>query len=175
MWKAGSGSALTWRVGSEALKWKAGSGSALKWKAASGSKLDTDPHKSDADHLITYPQGHYLQSSFQSAQHLYEKREGLGSGSIPLTDRSGSGSPKNMRFLWIRILNTGTKVFKEIGTGTLVLPSLLLTAPTIVTEINLGQRDTGYGSGYFCVALTCLPLARMLRMVASLTSSYRRM
>ncbi len=63
--------------------------------------------------LITYPQAYYLQSYkifaeilcknfilqalFQSAQHLYEKRE----GSRSLTN--GSGRPKNMR---IRIPNT---------------------------------------------------------------------
>ncbi len=41
------------------------------------------------------------QNLFQSAQHLYEKRE--GSGPIPLTSGSGSGRPKNMR---IRIPNT---------------------------------------------------------------------
>ncbi len=57
---------------------------------------------------MTYPQGHQfqplkfnfllkiicknfiLQVIFQSAQHIYEKRE--GSGSIPLTNGSGSGS-----------------------------------------------------------------------------------
>ncbi len=39
---------------------------------------------------------------FQSAQHLYEKREGYGS--IPLTNGSGSGKPKN-----IRIPNTAEK------------------------------------------------------------------
>jgi hypothetical protein len=107
--------------------------------------LDTDPHKSDPDHLITYPQGHFCQSLFQSVQHLYEKREGSGSGSIPLTNGSGPGSPKNMRF---RIPNTGTKIIKEIGTGTLVLPCLLLTPTTIFDEINLGGCDTvptGYG------------------------------
>ncbi len=38
-----------------------------------------------------------LQALFQSAQHLYEKREGSGSRSIPLTNGSGSGRPKNMR------------------------------------------------------------------------------
>ncbi len=41
---------------------------------------------------------------FQSAQHIYKKRE--GSGSIPLTNGSGSGRPKNMRIrfrfrIWI--------------------------------------------------------------------------
>jgi hypothetical protein len=43
-----------------------------------------------------------LQAIFLSAQHIYEKREGSGSGtrSIPLTHGSGSGRPKNM---WIRI------------------------------------------------------------------------
>ncbi len=56
-----------------------------------------------------------LQALFQSAQHIYEKREGSGSG--PLTNGSGSGRPKNMRgskqerILWIqfgiRIPNTG--------------------------------------------------------------------
>jgi hypothetical protein len=53
-----------------------------------------------------------LQALFLSAQHLYEKREGSRSGaragSIPLTNRSGSGSkrPQNMR-IRLRIPNTG--------------------------------------------------------------------
>ena len=45
-----------------------------------------------------------MQALFQSTQHLYEKRE--GSGSIPLTNGSGSGRPKNIRIPWIRIPNT---------------------------------------------------------------------
>ncbi len=55
-----------------------------------------------------------MQALFQFAQHLYEKREGSGSGagSIPLTNGSGFGSerPKNMRirrtWIWLRIPNT---------------------------------------------------------------------
>jgi hypothetical protein len=49
-----------------------------------------------------------LQALFQSAQHIYEKREGSGAGSVPLTKGSRSGRPKNMR-IWfpIRIHNTG--------------------------------------------------------------------
>jgi hypothetical protein len=43
----------------------------------------------------------------QSAQHLYEKRE--GSGSVPLTNGSGFWWPKNMR---IRILNTAFSAMK---------------------------------------------------------------
>jgi hypothetical protein len=39
---------------------------------------------------------------FLSAQHLYEKREGSGAGSLPLANGSGSGRPKNMR-IWIAI------------------------------------------------------------------------
>ncbi len=62
--------------------------------------------------FISYQQApyFYLQALFQSAQHLYEKRErsGTGSGSIPLTKGSGSGRPKNMQ---IRIPNTGNRVF----------------------------------------------------------------
>ncbi len=38
-----------------------------------------------------------------SAQHLYEKRERSWSGSIPLTNGSATGRPKNMRILPIRI------------------------------------------------------------------------
>jgi hypothetical protein len=43
-----------------------------------------------------------LQALFQSAQHLYEKREGSrsGAGSVPLANGSGSGRPKNIR-IWI--------------------------------------------------------------------------
>ena len=36
--------------------------------------------------------------------------EGSGSGSIPLTSGSGSGRPKNMWILWIRIRNTDKKI-----------------------------------------------------------------
>jgi hypothetical protein len=43
-----------------------------------------------------------MQALSQSAQHIYEKREGSGAGSVPLTNRSGSGRPINMR---IRIPN----------------------------------------------------------------------
>jgi hypothetical protein len=57
-----------------------------------------------------------LQALFQSAQHLFEKREGSGPGSVPLTNRNGSGRPKNMRS---RISNTvflmlHTSVHKKI-------------------------------------------------------------
>jgi hypothetical protein len=38
-----------------------------------------------------------LQSLFQFAQHIYEKREGSGAGSATLTNGSGSGRPKNKR------------------------------------------------------------------------------
>jgi hypothetical protein len=50
-----------------------------------------------------------LQALCQSAQHLYEKREGSGarSGFIPLTNGSGSGRPKNIWIRRIRIHNTG--------------------------------------------------------------------
>jgi len=37
-----------------------------------------------------------LQALFQSAQHLYEKKEGSGARSVHLT-RSGSWRPKNIR------------------------------------------------------------------------------
>jgi hypothetical protein len=49
-----------------------------------------------------------LQALFQSAHHLYEKREGFGS--IPLTNGSGSGRPKNML---IRIPNTALSLQKS--------------------------------------------------------------
>jgi hypothetical protein len=39
----------------------------------------------------------FLQALFQSAQHLYEKRD--GSGSVLQTNGSGSGRPKNMPIL----------------------------------------------------------------------------
>jgi hypothetical protein len=52
---------------------------------------------------------------FQSTKHDYEKREGSHSGSVALTNVSGSGRPKNIKILRIRIrfqiqiLNTATK------------------------------------------------------------------
>jgi hypothetical protein len=45
-----------------------------------------------------------LQALFQVAQHLYEKRERTGSGSITLTKGSGSCRSKNLQ---ICIRNTG--------------------------------------------------------------------
>ncbi len=68
--------------------------------------------------FLTFPQAYHLQSKkfdflhalFQSAQNIYEKREGSvsGSGSIPLTNGSGSGRPKNMRILRIPIAGSGS-------------------------------------------------------------------
>jgi hypothetical protein len=51
-----------------------------------------------------------LQALFQSAQHINEKRE--GSGSVPLTNGSGSASrrPKNMR---MRILQFPKELFEK--------------------------------------------------------------
>ncbi len=51
-----------------------------------------------------------LQALAQSAQHIYEKKEGSGSGSVPLTNGSGSGRPQNMR---IRIPNTSKNSLNE--------------------------------------------------------------
>jgi hypothetical protein len=55
-----------------------------------------------------------LPALFQFAQHIYEKREGSGSGSesvapVPLTNGSGSWRPQNMRNLRIGIPNTANK------------------------------------------------------------------
>jgi hypothetical protein len=56
-----------------------------------------------------------LHALFQSVQHLYEKREGSGSGAgfVPLTNGPGSGRPKNM---WIRIPNTANNIMYRYGT-----------------------------------------------------------
>jgi hypothetical protein len=81
-----------------------------------------DAKKKSDFFLITCPQVHHLKSNklnfllkfsvkikvilqalFQSAQHIYEKREGSGARSAPLTNGSGSGRPKNMRILRVRI------------------------------------------------------------------------
>jgi hypothetical protein len=48
-----------------------------------------------------------LPALFQSAEHIYEKREGFEAGSVPLTNGSGSGRPKNMRIRF-RILISNT-------------------------------------------------------------------
>jgi hypothetical protein len=73
--------------------------------------------------LITYPQAHYVQffkiyflqkcllktyfASIISVRSTpYEKREGSGSGSVPLTNGFGSWRPKNTQILRIRIANT---------------------------------------------------------------------
>jgi hypothetical protein len=74
--------------------------------------------------LLTCPQAHHFQSKkynfllkfcvkmlicrhyFSPLNTIYEKKEGSGSGSVPLTNGSGSGRPKNMRILRNRISNT---------------------------------------------------------------------
>ncbi len=48
-----------------------------------------------------------MQELFQSAQHIYEKREESESRSVPLTNESGSRCPKSMR---IRIPNIGLQI-----------------------------------------------------------------
>ncbi len=82
--------------------------------------------------LITYPQTHYLQSLiycfndkfcvkilpilqalFQSAQHLYEKRE--RSRSVPLSNGSSSGRPKNIRIPQHWYLGKKWKPCKNFG------------------------------------------------------------
>ncbi len=63
-------------------------------------------------YLATCPQEHHLQSTnciwhyFTPLKTFMRKREGSRSGSGPLTNGSGSASPKNMRILRIRIPNT---------------------------------------------------------------------
>ncbi len=87
------------------------------WLMESDPALDPTPFYSDFKNakiyffLTNYPQAHYnfiLHALFQTAQHLYEKREGsrAGSGFGPLTNGFGSGRPQNMR-IWIP--NTGFK------------------------------------------------------------------
>ncbi len=76
--------------------------------------MDPDPTgtSSSVKNLIFLLKSLCLNVILQSAQHIYEKKEGYGAGSVPLTNGSGSGRPKNMRILririrfWIRILNT---------------------------------------------------------------------
>ncbi len=69
-----------------------------------------------------------LKALFQSAQHLYEERERSRSGSIPLTNGSGFGRPKNMQ---IRISNTR---FKYLEVGLVETKSSLAGAPQLHTN-----------------------------------------
>jgi hypothetical protein len=48
-----------------------------------------------------------LQTLFQTAQHLYERREGSVSGSVPLTNGCGSGRPKNVLVNQLSVLQVG--------------------------------------------------------------------
>ncbi len=70
--------------------------------------------RNDASIVVLF----YVTESFQSAQHLYEKREGSGAGSVPLTNGSGSGRPKNIR---IRIPNTVFNSLTGLPVATLFL------------------------------------------------------
>ncbi len=67
-----------------------------------------------------------MQALFQSAQHLYEKREGAGSGSVPVTDpdldlggpkTSGSGSPTLRYGILLIYLGTVYNVFQAACNG----------------------------------------------------------
>ncbi len=70
----------------------------------------------------------YLQAIFQSAQRLYEKRD--GSRSIPLTNESGSGRPKNMR-----IPNTDSMYVR----GTILCDLLTFQLRHTMFSINLNR------------------------------------
>jgi hypothetical protein len=62
-----------------------------------------------------------LQALFQSAQHMFKKWKGdeAGSGSVPLTNgsRSGSVRPKNMQILQTRNPNTLQYIKKFLERG----------------------------------------------------------
>jgi hypothetical protein len=55
--------------------------------------------------------------SVHLTRYVYEKKEGSGAGpgSVPLTNGSGSGRPKNMRILRFRIPNTGKEEVVKIS------------------------------------------------------------
>jgi hypothetical protein len=78
----------------------------------------------------------FLQVLFQSAEHLYEKRErsGSGAGSVPLTNGSGSGSerPKNMWIIRVRIWN----------------PTMYATTINFVFEFHLYNKIQGSDPGF---------------------------
>jgi hypothetical protein len=104
--------------------------------------------------LITYPQAHYLQSekfnfllyfasiiSVRSA--LYEKREGSGARSKPLTNGSVSGRPKNMRKLRIRTPTlVKNEVFHEIISENVMFLLHICFISIIYTDLN---RDKKFG------------------------------
>ncbi len=70
-----------------------------------------------------------MQALIQSTHHIYEIRNGSGSGSVPLTNGSGSGRPKKIR---IRIPNTSSGAVLKILTiyrkGLLAVVGLGLSA-----------------------------------------------
>jgi hypothetical protein len=107
-----------------------------------------------------------FQALFQSAQHLYEKRE--GSGSLPLTN--GSVRPKSMR---IRILNTN----KKLKVGFLLLFCIHFLFPFMtdilhffltycyeLTHLNLHLNCASFMSTSFLKSLLALnPLLSLQR------------
>ncbi len=88
-----------------------------------------------------------VQALYQSAQHLYEKKE--GSGSAPLTNESESGRPKNMRILRIRILNTDP-CLPNTGSGLLCNLIIKLSAMT-TSPVARSRPRTDHGGDSLAV------------------------
>ncbi len=91
---------------------------------------------------------------------LYEKREGSGSGSVPLTNVPGSGRAENMRILRIRIPYTSLNI-NIVGLKDDICSRLFLR----LTWGDSGRRGRNGSTvlRMFCFSCSSLPPASMIR------------
>jgi hypothetical protein len=80
-----------------------------------------------------------------AAQHLYEKKEGSGAGSVPLANGSGAGRPKNIRIRFR--IRTGILYIIDILLSVYACVRIRTSDEWIRTREAHKHADPGSGSG----------------------------